>query len=190
MSRCKSLFLTLLAVALLGLPAAWAQDNGQGAGLEKFNPADVEQVRLLLSGYHGLPDEGSLRSVKDAHEIIQVLATSDGLLIRDRALAALGNFWPSADVYLLYANVLADPKTPDATRHRVMILAAEVFGDRAVPVIKPYLTSNDVQLRLTAVEALGRVRTEEVVAILESHAEKETNAIVLERIDKASRILR
>ena len=161
-----------------------------GSSVDHFPAADVARARLLLSGYHGLPDRDVLTQSPNAFEIVRALSQSSDSLVRDRALQALSRFWPSGDVFLAYANVLADPNTAEGTRHRVMLLAADVFADRAVPMIRPYLEADDVQLRLSAVEALGRVRTDEVVAILTARAEVETDPVVLERIELASRVLR
>ncbi len=189
MKAMKTALTILLAALLLASPAL-AQDNGNGGELDRFDPTAVQKVELLLRGYHGLPERDAMTSIPDAQKIVAALAQSEGRLTRDRALAAMGHFWPSGDVFLLYAKTLASPDTPEGTRHRIMILAADVFGERAVPMLKPYLQNENVQLRMTAVDALGYIRTDEVVAILENHARGERNAIVLERIDKAMRVVR
>lgn len=191
------IFRSLLITTLLaGFSASAVAQNSSvptpshGGAVNQFADEEVAHVRLLLSGYHGLPDREALAASPNAFAIVSALSHSDNVLVRDRALEALGRFWPSGDVFLAYANVVADETTPDGMRHRIMLVAAEVFGDRAVPMIRPYLSVDDVQLRLTAVEALGRIRTDQVVAILEAHADSETNALVLERIARASRVLR
>lgn len=182
--------LVVASLLVLASHSAAAQDPVVAPSLDRFDRGHVDHVRLLLSGYHGLPDRAALDDVPDARQIVLAFAHSDAPLVRDRALAALGHFWPSGDVFLLYATTLASPDTPDGTRHRAMILAAEVFGDRAVPMIVPYLGNADVQLRLTAVEALGHVRNDAAVAALEERRTVEGNAVVLERIDDATRVLR
>lgn len=191
MKRIRNSIASLAAIAVvLVTGTAFAQDNGDVPGLDRHDPANVQQVQLLLSGYHELPTREALAAVPGAHDIVLALAHTDGMMTRDRALAALGHYWPSGDVFLLYAKTVASPTTPDGTRHRIMVLAADAFGERAVPMLTPYLSNADVQLRITAVEALGRIRTDEVVALLEAHAAGESNPIVLERIERATRTLR
>jgi HEAT repeat protein len=150
----------------------------------------VAQVRLLLSGYHDLPDRAQFDRVADAPAIVKALAHGPDGPTRDRALAALGRYWPSGDVYLLYARVLAADSTPVGTRHRVMVYFADAFGERAIPAIRPYLSNQDPQLRISAVHALGRIGSDQAIAVLDRFADDETNAVVLEAVDDASRTLR
>ncbi len=177
----------VISLAMLFTAPAMAQ---QVDDLERFAEPQVEQVRLLLSGYHELPERALFDQVADAPEIVEALAHGPHSPVRDRALAALGRYWPSGDVYLLYARVLADDATPTGTRHRVMVYFADAFGERAIPAIRPYLSSDDVQLRISAVGALGRIGSDEALGILDGFADRETNPVVLDAVEDASRVLR
>lgn len=177
----------VFSLAMLLCATAFAQ---QVDDLRQFDEPQVAQVRLLLSGYHELPDQALFDRVEDAPRIVGALAHGADGPIRDRALAALGRYWPSGDVYLLYAKVLADDATRTGTRHRVMVYFADAFGERALPAIRPYLASPDVQLRISAVHAVGRIGTDEAMEVLDRFAAHETNTVVLEAVDEAARTLR
>lgn len=179
--------MSLFCIITLVSSFAAAQDN---VGLATFAPDDVSTVTMLLSGYHDLAPRESFDAVPNARSIVEVLAHGPHGVVTDRALAALGRYWPSADVYLLYANVVASDATADGTRYRVVLMFAEAFGDRAIPAIRPLLSSKDLQLQITAVQALGEVGTDEAVAIVNDFAKTATNPALLAQIDKSTRVLR
>jgi hypothetical protein len=184
-------FLKRITVALLFvlvLPAtAMAQDSSD---TDQLAPHDVQTVSMLLSGYHDLASQETLSQVPNARSIVETLAQGPNGFVRNRALAAMGRYWPSGDVYLLLANVLTADDTPEGTRHRVLLLFADAFGDRAIPVIRPFLAANDLQLQITAVQAFGMIGTDEAVAIVHDFAAGATHPVLIEQVEKSTRVLR
>lgn len=186
MKRTIGMFFFAALLSVASVPAS-AQDQGPRVDA----PAEsVREVTLLLSGYHDLAPRASFESVAGAPAIVRALAEGPHSLVRDRALAALGRYWPSGDVYLLYANIIADPATPLGTRHRVVLMYAEAFGDRAIPAIRPLLGAADLQLRVTAVQALGRIGSDEALALIDEAARTATHPVLLDAIERSSRVLR
>lgn len=181
-------------VLLLSAGSATAQQATQDLaprpGVSQFAEQDVKSIRLLLSGYHEIADLEAFATVPDAPQIVDALARGPHGLIKDRALAALGRYWPSADVYLLYADVLTAEDTPEGTQHRVMLLFAKTFGDRAMPIVESYLAHEDARLRLTAVQALAQIGTNEAFARIDSHAETVRDPVMLKQIDRYARTIR
>lgn len=178
--------LIALSVSLLSAPAFAQVAPGPGS----FAQDDVKTVTMLLSGYHDLAPQASFDAVRNAPQIVETLARGPHSHIRDRALAALGRYWPSADVFLLYANVIASPDTAEGTRHRTVLMMAESFGDRAIPALEPLLHANDVQLQITAVQALGSIGSDEAFNTLVSFSEGVTNPALLEQLERSARVLR
>lgn len=182
--------LIVLTVSLF-CGSAFAQvANGPTGGPTTFAQDDVRTVTLLLSGYHDLAPQSSFDAVPNAPAIVETLARGSHSVVRDRALAALGSYWPSADVFLLYANVIASSDTAEGTRHRVVLMMAESFGNTAIPAIKPLLSADDLQLQITAVQALGSIGSDEAFATIVSFSQSVTNPALIEQIDRSARILR
>jgi len=91
----------------------------------------------------------------------------------------MGRYWASGEVFLLYLDTVASVDTPDGTRHRTVLLLAETFGDRAIPALQPLLHSDDLQLRITAVQALGTIQTDESYALLVDYAKRTGASLIL-----------
>lgn len=163
---------------------------GTQAPAPTFPADDVRTVTMLLSGYHDIAPQTSFDDVANAPRIVTAIANGAHSLVRDRALAALGRYWPSADVYLLYANVIASPDTAEGTRHRVVLMLAESFGDRALPALRPLLEVPDLQLQLTAVQAIGSIGTDEAFDLLIDLSRAVSNPALLAQIDRSARVLR
>ena len=183
----KRLFALVVLSVSLFCGTAFAQ---VAPGPVSFAQDDVKTVTMLLSGYHDLAPQASFDAVANAHQIVDTLARGPHSHIRDRALAALGRYWPSADVFLLYANVIASPNTAEGTRHRAVLMMAESFGNTAIPAIKPLLSADDLQLQITAVQALGSIGSDEAFDTLVSFSEGVTNPTLLKQLDQSARVLR
>ncbi len=183
-----SKFLGTLVLSLtLFCSSAFAQ---QVTGPVAYPQDDVRTITFLLSGYHELAPRASFEAVPNGAAIVDALARRPHSFVSDRALIALGQYWPSADAYLLYAKVVASDATPVGTRHRAVLMFAQAFGDRAIPALRPLLASDDLQLQITTVQALGRIGTDESRDIVIALASTTTNPLLLEQIDRSSRVLR
>lgn len=139
-----------------------------------------ETAELLLSGYHGIPEaEVFERALVDPHATLLEIATDPQAspIHRDRALAALAN-WPSEQVRSLYEGLLVNADTTDMVRHRVIGHLAIGYGDDALDTVAAYLDSDDVQFRLTAVQALGEIGTPAAIARLEQASQVEASEMV------------
>lgn len=148
------IFLTILFLSFSAPVFAQAIDIDVKP-IDQFEVKDVERLSVLLADIHKLPAKSLLEQTASASEIVFSLANTGDDLVRDRAVVASLRYWPSADAYLLAARLIANDSTRFATRVKTMLAFAEAFGDRAVPVVEVYLTNDDPQLQITAVQALA-----------------------------------
>lgn len=192
---------TILSAAVLALPLPAAQldatnpsapvvDVEHEAPQVEVETSEVETAILLLSGYHGIPTvEEFEAALSNPSETLFALATDESIspIHRDRALGAL-SYWPSDDVQTLYVSLIEGSETPEMVRHRVLGHLALSFGDAALPYVAPYLSDEDVQFRLTAIDAISHVGTPAAQALLTEAAEIETHHIVLQRLEAAQQV--
>lgn len=195
---------SLLSAAVLALPLPAAQLDATNPGVPVVDTApeetpevevtpavdQLEAARLLLSGYHGIPEvERFEAALTDPSATLLEIATDDdeSPIHRDRALGALA-YWPTADVRSLYVDLIEADDTPEMVRHRVIGHLAYTFGDDSLQYVAPYLSDDDVQFRLTAIDALQHVGTPAAVSLLDSAAEVETHSVVLQRLEAARSI--
>ena len=180
-------FLLVVSVAFTA-SSAFGQDAIGPNGHPVFTVAERQNVLLLLTAHHELPGKDVFidASPRARDLLLNLAKTSDSAVHQDRALLALG-YWADADVYALYSHVIHAPATREGTRHRVMMRAADVFGESAVGMLKPALESADVQVRITAVTALGYVGSDSAYTVLDAHIAREESKLVIEALVKANR---
>jgi HEAT repeat protein len=160
--------------------------------VDQLEPAVAKDARLLLSGYHGLPSKQLLESkLPNTRGVLMAYAQDDRAfpLYRKRALRALG-YYADAEIRSLYEALLADDDTDEMVRHTLIGLLAEHFGAASVSTIAPYLSADDVQMRLTVVEALRKVDADAAQEALREAKKGETNEIVKRRIEEATRVVK
>ena len=187
------LFATLLSGAAVAQTAPSSPSVG-GVGPAVVTPVEVpvadtarEQVLVLLSAHHGLPERERFEALVDdpAAVLFSLVSETDlNPIFWDRAVAALA-MWPSDGVRSLYVSLLAEPPR-EMVRHRVIGHAVVAFGDSAVPLVSPYLQDADVQLRLTTVDVLGHLATPAAFEALDAVRSQESSPVVLERIERAT----
>ena len=186
----------VLALALLMAAPALAQQAGdspsgdsQSSGqAPQLDQATLERARLLLSGYHGMPAKAALEaSLPNARQVMWRLAhDADGFSMhRQRALAALG-YWADDAVFGLYRDLLADADTDPLMRMRLVVLLAKHFGQRALPLVAPYLDHDDVQMRLSAIDAVRRIPGQPAQDALTDRLASETNTVARDRLVEAT----
>ena len=188
------LFATLLSGAAVAQTAPSSPSVGGGVGPAVVTPVEVpvvetarEQVLVLLSAHHGLPERERFEALVDdpAAVLFSLVSETDlNPIFWDRAVAALA-MWPSDAVRSLYVALLAEPPR-EMVRHRVIGHAVVAFGDSAVPLVSPYLQDADVQLRLTTVDVLGHLATPAAFEALDAVRSQESSPVVLERIERAT----
>jgi hypothetical protein len=193
----------VLGVTVLGGPApAEAQTapvghdhggTGDAPSDPRLPPLDPErlpaellgQARLLLSGIHGAPDRLLLEArLPAAREVLLLVAREPNLLPfqRGQALWALAQ-WGGDEVLAVYHAVL-DEGHPTHV-HDALLLLGRVGGDRAVPTLALWLAHEDLQVRLSAIEALGENDSDAAAAALERAEATETSPVARERLIRA-----
>ena len=187
---------SILSAAVLALPLPAAQLDSTVPGPPEVEvevaPEGVEHERaiVLLSGYHGIPDAETFEeALANPAETLLSIANdeSQSPIHRDRALGAL-SYWPSDAVQQLYVSLIEADDTPEMVRHRVLGHLAYGFGEVALPYVAPYLVDDDVQFRLTAIDAIAHVGTPAAQTLLEEAARGETHHIVLQRLEAARQV--
>jgi len=167
--------ITLLAIplALLALPAL-AGDLRQ-------------QVLEQLGGIEDAPTQASLSALGPgvAAELMELAEdTTLPHTRRARALHALGWF-PSEETHAVLTAAL-DGQDALFARKAAYALA-NGWGERALDDLSRALSSDDVQLRIAAANALGNVGTEASKALLDQRLPVETVPAVRETIEKNSK---
>ena len=189
--------LLLPGACVLALAAPVAAQLGAPTGPEVSEPEvpevpveaseDRETLTLLLSGYHGLPEAAVFEARFDDPRALLLALLQDpsvGPIHYDRALAALA-YWPNPEVRAVYDRHLVDATRPMMVHH-IIVNYVRGFGDEALDAVLPYLSSEDVQVRLTVVEALRVHGTPRAVEALIAAEQGESHALVRERIREAT----
>lgn len=148
---------------------------------------DLATARLLLSAHHGIPEAAAFDDALDAPvPVLRVLATDPNVfpLYRQRALSALG-YW--ADQWLgdELSRLATDPASGDLMQHHAVLLLAQHFGVRSVGVVEAWLTDDDVQRRLTAIEAIDAHGGDALQTLLHDQLSVEDHPVVQQRIEEA-----
>ena len=146
-----------------------------------------EKAIFLLSGYHGLPEKAVFEEqLSTPAETLGRIAHSDDIspIFRDRAIAALA-YWPNDELRGFYLELLNAETTSEMNKHRLLGLLASAFGDDAIPSIRPFLLSSDIQFRITAVDALAHIGSEVALREIRSIERVEVNPSVTRRIRSA-----
>lgn len=144
----------------------------------------LEHITLLLSGYEYFPTAADLQAVTPdpVPYLVELSSRDEGLPVhRHRAVAALAYF-PGESVQQYLDYLLTSPHTPELMRHHVMNALVTGFGEASLPVIEPFLANADVQLRLTAVNAVATIATPAAATVLEHCLSLEQSELVRERI--------
>lgn len=155
-------FALALAVAQ---PAVAQQGDAQGA---QKSESLRQKLEFALSAYHGAPTRAQLDELGSPKTVARLLRDVAGdeasrASMRLRAVDVLGHYDDTQTVAFLEAVIDAPSKleVPSARhaellRHHAMLSFARIRGDRAVAKLAPLAEGGDLQLRLTAVSALGR----------------------------------
>jgi hypothetical protein len=176
--------LSLLAsMAVADEPRDPAKDADPSAAID-FD--EVEAITAWLSHYHRLPTAAELERVSPrAREIVFEIALDEDAFLfhRHRAIHALSH-WPDHEVFDFLSGLLTDDATDEGLKHHLVMTLARGFGDRAVPLIEPFLlTHEDPQLRISAAAALAKIDGDASHQILLRALEQEENSIVRSRIE-------
>lgn len=129
-----------------------------------------ERVVFLLSGYEYFPTRADLDAVAPAEEIsalLRAMAEDEDRrpTQRLRAVDALGHYDDEVTVELLTRIATSAPKkelrgrkarTANLLQHHAITSLAKSLDEEAVPALTPLLDSDDLQIQLTVIHALGK----------------------------------
>ncbi len=124
------------------------------------NPKARATLSLLLSAHHELParERFDALGARVDHALASVARdTTTFPLQRYRALEALGTHYPGTLAAQVYAEALRQGDD-EGLVHRLLLWAPQLLGARALPMVTPYLSHDDVQLRLSAATGLEALR--------------------------------
>ncbi len=128
-----------------------------------------EQLLFWLNSYHGAPSGEQLEALGEPAAVARALreiCADVGLRpsLRVRAIDGLGFFdEPSTAAFL--QEIVAAPQraiesprrsTAERFQRHAMLSFARIEGPAAVETLEPFLEADDLQLRISAVEAIGR----------------------------------
>jgi hypothetical protein len=174
-----------VAAPAVEAPAAPVIDR---AALSKLvGAAEQEKIKLLLSGYEFFPKREELEAVTPhAQQVLVAIAEDQGALpsLRLRAIDALGFFPQGEPAALYFEQVLHRGQGEDVFLRHAMTASLQAFGQQALPWVQPYLEHADLQMRLSAVHAVGRFGGVEGVQILRARQVVERDAFVKKQLGK------
>lgn len=143
------------------------------------------RIRLLLSGYDSFPTADELRAVSPAAPafLMQIAQDKTALpTLRNRAIDALGYF-DEPEVKAFLTVILTEPDTaPEMGVHKAITALMKLEGEDGLGQVSPFLQHEDVQLRLTAVEAIGNFGGRGGRVLLEERRKIEPSKMVKDKI--------
>lgn len=188
------LWFFILTIALLSSPPASAQQDRSQDAVDGVSPTPMAEdasdderdtIITLLSHHHEVPDRRTLKGVTDdARAIVFAIADDEEAFPfhRHRALRALTH-WPDEEVYQYLRALLVDEKTDDALRHHLLPILADGFGDRALSELERFVRdAEDPQVRVSAVEAIASVATDDARQTLAKALDDEDHPLVVRRL--------
>jgi len=149
----------------------------------------LDQIVTLLSGYEYFPTAEDLTAVAadPVPYLLTIAYDSEARWLpthHHRAIDALAYF-PTAECHEHLVYLLTSDQTPELMRHHVINALANGFGDAALAELEPFLQSDDLQLRLTTVAAIGTIESSRSVEVLQQALSVEENSLVRERIERS-----
>jgi len=128
-----------------------------------------ERIRFLLSAYHLFPTPEQFATAGTEAEVSQILRemTQDPNMVpsfRLRAMDALAFYGDDLTLALL-EHTISTPTddqpenergTANLLRHHAIMSFAKLRGEAALPALEPLLVGKDLQLKLTAISAVGK----------------------------------
>ncbi len=163
------------------------QEPSEEAGEQ--GPSLRERILYLMSGYHFTPSREDLDELAEPSEItdhLRAIATDGSMRpsLRGRAVDLLALY--DTDRVGSFLEGLIEPieegddaQVASMLRHRAIMSLAELYGDqKAVQQLEHLLDSEDRQIRLTTIAALGQHAGEPGKKRLEAYASQVDDEIV------------
>ena len=176
---CRHIMVATITATLFISVGASADDTRVNISEER------QRVQQVLNAYHGVQLKDLVAAANDpqAHLLEMLDETATRPLTRLQALAALAHF-PNKATRSVYLDIIkkADHKDRGSRElHRAIQGLAFGFGEAAAEQIEPLLKHKDVQVRLTAVDAMSKLGAGAKVT-LRDHLKTEKHPLVLESI--------
>lgn len=176
-----------------------SQDHDARKSAEKTvaeKPA-IERVRFLLSGYEYFPDRAALDEVGEAAEISTLLRelsadSKERPTLRLRAVDALAYYTDQATKNYLESLIASPDSTGDKVqkrttrllRHHAVTSLAKAHGEAALATLEPLLLDDEIQLKMTAISAIGKHMGPSGKQRLQDLRETIDNPVVLRELRK------
>lgn len=182
-------------IGIIGQPAPVVQPVDDDEADAK---APLDRIKFLLSGYEYFPTRADLDEVGSASEVstlLRELAAMDDLrpTMRLRAVDALAYYTDEATRSYLEALIegpatkakdKVSRRTRKLMRHHAVTSLAKAHEEKALATIEPLLMSEDIQLKMTAISAVGKHTGPRGKERLERLAETITNPVVKRELRK------
>lgn len=191
------LLCALFSVSAFADGSTSAKKNASGAS-EAAKKADASpaspraDLEKLLSGYHGTPEKKLLEThIKEPQGLLREIAADPQAppLQRRRALEAL-SYYADKNTEAFYAELLQNDAADELLRHRVMGLISANFPDAALKYLQPFLGHEDLQFRLSAIDAIQRLPGEDALEALQRALKTEKSQIARGRLSNSTRRVR
>lgn len=114
---------------------------------------------------------GLLRAKEVVDDIIDLLKIEKEPQVKQSAVVALGYIGDLSCVSALI-EILKDEKEPNNVKYAVCNTLGVLRSTEPIPVLGELVSSNDLNLRRSAIYALGKISTEESISILRNALEK------------------
>lgn len=178
-------FASLLAGADVAAQVSPTDPTGPSLPVVPIDAAEREAVSFLLRAIHELPAaDAFVEAAERPVEVLWAIALDDAepAFVRDRAVLALG-YWPDERLWaFLYAR--ATSGVDEMSTHNAIAELARVWPERSLSVVTPLLASSELQVRLSAVDALGRHPAPEAAQSLREALSVEANPVVRDAIER------
>lgn len=166
----KNLLLISLAVLLPAMAQAQAKD------------ADV---LLRLNHLHDTPTMAQLEELTpDARKVVERTALTSNGIGQVRAIHVLASTGDE-QAFQTLSGIFKDAGTLELTKHEILRALVRHFGDRALPHATTWLQDQDLQRRLTAIEALGELDSKASLTALERRLDGAQSNLERQAIERA-----
>ncbi len=149
---------------------------------------EQRNVALLLMAYDQFPTAEAFKQVSANPRAVILSIYRDPAskpIVRLQALDALSLF-PNEEVRELYKGILAKGWADEAPgeAHRAINGLMHGFGTDALADVAPMLNDKDIQIRMTAIEAIFNSGKEEGQRLLKARLDKENHPVVRDLLVK------
>lgn len=159
------------------------------AVFSQSKPADTDAiVQLRLNSYHETPSLSELQKIApNARAVVERVATTTEGIGQRRAIVILART-KDAEARKLLVGLLERPTTSELIKHE--LVSVLVINYEMIDLATLWLNSDDVQRRLTAIDALGKIDTDAATALLRAHVDFSESKVERNASTQALRRLR